>query len=80
MPEGPSIVILADAVREFEGRRVIDAGGNTKEDISVIPGQKINEFKTWGKHFLICFDNFIHGVCRNEHQNGTPAGGTQTVQ
>jgi endonuclease-8 len=57
MPEGPSIVILKELVFPFKGKKVIAVSGNTKADIKFAEGKKINDFKSWGKHFLICFDN-----------------------
>jgi endonuclease-8 len=58
MPEGPSIVILKEEAQEFEGQKVITVSGNTKVDISRAENKKIIALKTWGKHFLICFDDF----------------------
>jgi endonuclease-8 len=59
MPEGPSIVILKEAVKSFTGKKVIEASGNTKIiDTALLKGKKIIDFKSWGKHFLICFDDF----------------------
>lgn len=58
MPEGPSIVILKEAVQLFKGQKVISATGNTKINKRRLAGQKIIDFKTWGKHFLICFPKF----------------------
>ena len=58
MPEGPSIVILKEQVQHFAGKKVIDVAGNTSIDIIRLKGKIIREFKTWGKHFLICFDDF----------------------
>jgi endonuclease VIII len=55
MPEGPSIVILKEEAQPFSGKKVTKASGTTKEDISDITGKKIKAFKSWGKHFLICF-------------------------
>jgi endonuclease-8 len=55
MPEGPSILILKDAVSAFEGKKVIAVSGNTTIKVDDLAGQKIVAFKTWGKHFLICF-------------------------
>jgi endonuclease-8 len=81
MPEGPSIVILKEAVQEFKGKKVISADGNTKKlDIERLAGQTIIDFKSWGKHFLICFPEFsvrvhfmLFGSYRiNEHKD-TPA-------
>lgn len=81
MPEGPSIVILKEEVRSFKGQRVINVSGNTKKfDISLLKGKTIKSFKSWGKHFLICFSEFtvrIHfllfGSYRiNEQKNAVP--------
>ena len=65
MPEGPSIVILKEAVQEFKGKQVISVSGNSKQDIQRLAGKRIIDFKSWGKHFLICFPKFtvkIHFV------------------
>jgi endonuclease VIII len=59
MPEGPSIVILKEAVQAFRGKKVTTASGNLKTfDLSMIEGKKVLDFKSWGKHFLICFKGF----------------------
>ena len=56
MPEGPSIDILKEAVQVFKGKKVLSATGNLKTfDLSLIQGKKLIDFKSWGKHFLICF-------------------------
>ena len=52
MPEGPSIVILKEAVQAFKGKKVTEVSGSTKKfDISKLKGKKITDFKSWGKHF-----------------------------
>jgi endonuclease-8 len=56
MPEGPSIVILKEAVKQFRNKKVLLVGGNTKLDVAFLKGKTIKDFKSWGKHFLICFD------------------------
>ena len=53
MPEGPSIVILKEAVQAFNGKKILEAFGNAKIDKSVLTNKKVT-FKSWGKHFLIC--------------------------
>ena len=58
MPEGPSIVILKEAVAQFKGETIIKAIGNTKIDLPNLDGETIIDFKSWGKHFLICFKTF----------------------
>jgi len=56
--EGPSIVILTDEVRVFKGKTIVNVEGNSKIDQSRLLNQKIIAFKSWGKHFLICFQTF----------------------
>ena len=58
MPEGPSIVILKEAVQAFKGKKVIAVSGNTTIEKERMNGKKITDFKSWGKHFLICFKGF----------------------
>lgn len=58
MPEGPSIIILKEAVQAFKGKKVIAASGIAKIDMDRMVNQEIIDFKTWGKHFLICFKGF----------------------
>ncbi len=80
MPEGPSIVILKEEVAAFAGKKVTAVFGNTKEDKDRALNKKVTAFKSWGKHFLICFKDFtirIHfmlfGSYRiNEEKSGTP--------
>lgn len=80
MPEGPSIVILKEAVQQFTGQEVLAVSGNSTIDINRIKNLKVISFKSWGKHFLICFENFtvrIHflmfGTYRiNERKDSSP--------
>jgi endonuclease VIII len=58
MPEGPSIVILKEEVQPFIGKKIISVEGNSKQDIQRLFEQEIIDFKSWGKHFLICFKEF----------------------
>jgi endonuclease VIII len=58
MPEGPSIIILKEAVNAFNRKKVLKATGNAKIDFKRINNKTIVDFKTWGKHFLICFEGF----------------------
>lgn len=62
MPEGPSIVILREQVAAFSGRKVLRADGNSKLDLSRMQGKRVVAFRSWGKHFLICFDGFAMRV------------------
>ena len=79
MPEGPSIVILREEVQQFEGHKVISVSGNSKIGIDRIQGQTVVSFKTWGKNFIICFNDFsikIHllmfGTYRINERKETP--------
>ena len=58
MPEGPSIVILKEEAAVFTGREVVAVSGNSKIDLDRILHQTVVAFRSWGKHFLICFDGF----------------------
>jgi len=60
MPEGPSIVILREAVESLhiKGKKITDADGNSKIDSERLIDQKVTDFRSWGKHFLICFKDF----------------------
>lgn len=58
MPEGPSIVLLKEEVLQFTGKKIIAVSGNSKIDQSRLVNQKIIAFRSWGKHFLICFKDF----------------------
>ncbi|MFV8377031.1 DNA-formamidopyrimidine glycosylase family protein [Flavobacterium sp. LB1P71] len=58
MPEGPSIVILKEEVQHFAGDKIISVSGNSKIDQSRLQNQRVTSFKSWGKHFLICFEGF----------------------
>ena len=59
MPEGPSIVILRDLVADFAGRTVTRVEGNSQQlDLQRMRGKKVLAIRSWGKHFLVCFDGF----------------------
>ena len=58
MPEGPSIVILKEAVQSFQGKKITEVSGNSKIGIERINKQIVTDFRSWGKHFLICFKTF----------------------
>jgi endonuclease-8 len=58
MPEGPSVVILKEEARQFEGKKIISVQGNSKIDLQRLNNRTVVAFLSWGKHFLICFDDF----------------------
>lgn len=80
MPEGPSIVLLKEEVQQFTGKEVIAVSGNSKIDQERLLHKTVIAFKSWGKHFLVCFEGFtlrIHflmfGSYRiNEKKEGRP--------
>ena len=82
MPEGPSIVILREQIEflRLEGKQIIAISGNTKIDKERMLHQPVVAFKSWGKHFLICYENFalrIHflmfGTYRINERKESPA-------
>ncbi len=80
MPEGPSIVILKEEVQPFKGMKVLHVSGNSKVGIERIAGQKVIDFRSFGKQFLICFKKFtvrihlmLYGSYRiNEEKEASP--------
>jgi endonuclease-8 len=80
MPEGPSIVILKELVKDFKGKRVLEIAGNTKVDFKRFKNQKITDFKSFGKNFFICFRSgsvkihfMLFGSYRINERKQTPA-------
>ena len=57
MPEGPSMVILKEAMQPFIGKKILEARGNAKIDMGRLLQKKILNIKTWGKQFFICLPN-----------------------
>ncbi len=80
MPEGPSIVILKELVQKFKGKKISKVSGNAKIDMEQLRNQIVVDFKSFGKQFLICFENFtvrIHllmfgSYLINEEKNTAP--------
>lgn len=75
MPEGPSIVILKEKVSHLKSKIVLEASGYADLDMNELSHHKIIDFKSWGKHFLICFSNFtirIHLGLFGSYQLHTP--------
>ena len=58
MPEGPSIVLLKEEVQQFVEKKIISVNGNSKMEQHRLINEKVISFKSWGKHFLICFNGF----------------------
>lgn len=58
MPEGPSIIILKEAVQPFLKKKITAVSGNTKIEKERMLNKKVVAFRSWGKQFFICFDGF----------------------
>jgi endonuclease-8 len=58
MPEGPSIVILKEETQQFVGHKAIAVSGNSKIEIERLRDKTVTSIKSWGKHYLICFEKF----------------------
>lgn len=71
MPEGPSILILKEKLSYLRNKTVTEASGYVSLDLEALIHHKIMDFKTWGKHLLICFSGFtirvhlgLFGTCQ----------------
>jgi endonuclease-8 len=53
MPEGPSIVILREQVAPFAGQRIARVHGNSTIEKERLLGERVEAFRSWGKHFLV---------------------------
>ena len=80
MPEGPSIVILKEQVRQFRGKKILHVSGNSKIDYHQLESKKVIDFKSWGKHFLVCCKGItlrvhfmLFGSYRINERKATPA-------
>ena len=59
MPEGPSILHLADQLKPFKGKLVKKAGGYGPMPTVWLKGKKLNDIKTFGKNLLLVFTNGV---------------------
>jgi endonuclease VIII len=57
--EGPSLVILREESKPFIGKKIIKVNGNTKTDKNRLLNQKVIDIRSWGKHFILCFNDFF---------------------
>jgi endonuclease-8 len=58
MAEGPLLVMWKEDIQPFIGKEVMVVENNTKLDADRMLGETVMDVKTWGKHFLICFEDF----------------------
>ena len=60
MPEGPSILILKEAITPlFKNKKIIKVYGNAKADLTQLKGKKITEIRSLGKQLFIYFEDWI---------------------
>lgn len=81
MPEGPKIAVLKELAEPFSRQVVASVAGNFKDKNKLV-GQKILGFKTWGKHFLICFKGFtvrVHLMLFGSYLINEESGKTPTL-
>ena len=58
MPEGPTILMMAEEAQKFAGRPVREASGNAKIDWSRLAKRKPRAIRSFGKQFLVDFGAF----------------------
>ena len=60
MPEGPSILILKEAITPvFKNKTIINVYGNAKVDLTQLTGKKIMDIRSLGKQLFIYFEDWI---------------------
>ncbi len=57
MPEGPSIFLMKEDLRKFEGKKVLEAGGDAKFEKDIFEGKILKEIRTFGKQTYLVFDD-----------------------
>jgi endonuclease VIII len=57
MPEGPSLILLKEAILHFQRKRVKAAGGNAKIDVKLLEGKTLKQIRTWGKQLFLSFSS-----------------------
>lgn len=57
MPEGPTIFLLSQELKDFVGQRIINVRGNSKAGIDKTLNSTITDIRSWGKQLLISLDN-----------------------
>ena len=58
MPEGPTLVILKEALQPFKNKKVLQVEGDSKQPIEQLQGKFLKDIRTWGKQLLLCFSGF----------------------
>lgn len=58
MPEGPTLVILKEALQPYKNKKVLEVNGNSQQPIRQISGKFLKDIRTWGKQLLLQFSGF----------------------
>ena len=58
MPEGPSIILVKEAVAQFACKKITAVSGNSQINQDRLLNKKVTSFMSWGKILLIYFKNF----------------------
>jgi len=56
--EGPSILLAAEQLQPFVGRRVRKVSGNSRMGIDRFQGKRLTQIFAWGKHLILQFEMF----------------------
>lgn len=59
MPEGPTIVVFAKKMQEFEGKTVTESDGYRNPYADDVTGKKLEKIDTFGKYLLLEFPDFF---------------------
>ena len=79
MPEGPSIVLAKEDIRQLIGLTIKAADGNGPNiDFERLRGTRLKSVRSWGKHLLLKFNDFtlrIHFLMFGSYTIGKPKPG-----
>lgn len=66
--EGPSLVILSEELQEFQGQKVLQVSGNTKQPKEDLKGRTLSQIDCWGKVLFLTFSRKNHpGIVTKTH-------------
>ena len=60
--EGPSLLIAAEQLIAFKGKKIRVASGNSTIGIQRLEGETVGDVFSWGKHLVFQFDEFAMRV------------------
>ncbi len=59
MPEGPTVFLMKEDLQNFEGKKVMEAGGDAKFEKDTFEGKILKEVRTFGKQTYLVFDDNV---------------------